>query len=178
MCAIKLQSIPGLRGKKETFGNLCNNICHALRYASFELFAKETAKRLRASLFCQIFKRSCGMGVCTLSRCGEDWNAAWNWKCDKRSAVTLCFPGICFARKWILYESVAKTKRLIKRIIELSFDVCLFMIWTTAMLSNINMTFLSLIFLPQISMAKTMGKSSFTAIWYLTRSSSQDEANH
>lgn len=118
------------------------------------------------------------MGVCTLSTCLEDWNAAWNWKRDKRSVVTLCFPGICFARKWILYESVANTKRLIKCTIDLSFDVWLFMIWSTAMLSDINKTFLSLILLPKISMAKTMRTSSFSAIWYLTRSSSQEEANH
>lgn len=37
------------KGQQETFGNLCNNICHVLRYANFELFAKEAAKGLRAS---------------------------------------------------------------------------------------------------------------------------------
>lgn len=49
LCAIKLHNIAWLRGKEDTFGNLCNNICHVLRYANFELFAYEEATRLLAS---------------------------------------------------------------------------------------------------------------------------------
>lgn len=49
LCAIKLHNIAWRRGKEDTFGNLCNNICHVLRYAKFELFAYEEATRLLAS---------------------------------------------------------------------------------------------------------------------------------
>lgn len=56
----------------------------------------------------------------------------------------------------------------------LSFEDCLLMIWTTAILWDIS----SLILFPGDSMANTIGKSSLTAIWKPLCEGSQWEANH
>lgn len=83
---------------------------------------------------------------------------------DKRSAVTLCFLVYVLHENGYCMYSVDNNKRINKRLIDLSFVVSLFMIWTTALLLHINMTFLSLILLHQMSIAMTMGESSYTAI--------------
>lgn len=102
-----------------------------------------------------------GIGVWRRFNWGADWNAAWNWNRERQLAMTLCLPGICFAQKCMLHSKVANTRRRTNLMIILSFEDCLLMIWTTAILWDIS----SLILFPDVSMANTIGKSSLTAIW-------------
>lgn len=129
-CAIKLHSIAGLGAKRkllEIFVTTSAMSCHVLRYANLELLAKEAAKRLQAS-FVISSRDPVGWVSAPCRSVGRTGMQPGIESVISGQLLHCVFPGICFALKWILYESVANTKRLIKRIIDLSFDVCMFMI--------------------------------------------------
>jgi len=76
----------------------------------------------------------------------------------------LGFPGICLALKNILYFKAAKTRRRTSFIMTLSLDVVLFMMSTTAALSVKNNILWFVKTFPEISTARTIGKSSLIVI--------------
>ena len=101
---------------------------------------------------------------------GARWWNSFTCKRDNKSGRMLYFPEICTHLCSVLYFMQASTRRRTSCIIEVSLLDCLFMICTTARLSECASRHWFLRWGPQISIANTIGKSSLNvmgkwAIW-------------